>query len=141
MGRHTNKIPKPVVVAMARAPVRRTARRPGSELRVGGFARVDRDRPRRVGVPEVILGEGKRVDHVVSILRKLHRARLGALVSRPSAAQLRAIEALVDEGLPIRVRAEGRVVRLDGPLGAEYHPGVVAVVTCLLYTSPSPRDA
>ncbi|MGA8536758.1 MAG: hypothetical protein WB789_05125 [Thermoplasmata archaeon] len=104
---------------MARVRPSVDRRRPRAEIRVGRFARVDRDRPRRVGVPEVILGEGKTVEHVVSILRELHKSSLGAIVSRPSAAQLRAMDALVEEGLPLRWRAEGRIIRLEGPRGAE----------------------
>lgn len=77
----------------------------------------------------MVLGEGKTVEHVVSILRELHRSGSGAIVSRPSVAQLRAVDGLIAEGLPLRVRAEGRVVRLDGPLGADYRPGVVALLT------------
>ncbi|HXQ49163.1 MAG TPA: phosphoribosylaminoimidazole carboxylase, partial [Thermoplasmata archaeon] len=114
---------------MARARPSPNRRIPVAEIRVGRFARVDRDRPRRVGVPEVVLGEGKTVEHVVSILRELHRSGSGAIVSRPSVAQLRAVDGLIAEGLPLRVRAEGRVVRLDGPLGADYRPGVVALLT------------
>jgi pyridinium-3,5-biscarboxylic acid mononucleotide synthase len=114
-------------VAHPRPPPNR--RRPVAELRVGRFARVDRDRPRRVGVPEVILGEGKSVDHVVAILRELHRAGLGALVSRPSRGQLRAADRLAREGIPLRVRAEGRLLRLEGPLGTEYRPGLVGLLT------------
>ena len=37
-----------------------------------GFARVDVDRHRRTGDPEVVYGEGKQPDQVVAILRTLH---------------------------------------------------------------------
>ncbi len=80
-------------------------------------------------MPEVILGEGKSVEHVVAILRALHRAGLGALLSRPTAAQLVAVDALRSAGLPLTVRAAGRLVRLEGPLGAQYRRGVVAILT------------
>ncbi len=96
---------------------------------MGGFARMDRDRPRRVGVPEVVLGEGKTVEHVVAILRELHRLGLGALISRPTSAQLRAVEGLRADGVPLRVLAGGRIVRLEGPLGAEFRPGLAAILT------------
>jgi pyridinium-3,5-biscarboxylic acid mononucleotide synthase len=81
-----------------------------------------------VGVPEVILGEGKSVAHLVGIVRALHREGLGALVSRPTEAQRRALERLRGEGIPLRERAEGRLVRLEGPLGATYRDGSVAVL-------------
>ncbi len=38
------------------------------------YARLDLDRARRTGDPEVVYGEGKSPDHVVSLLRSLHEA-------------------------------------------------------------------
>jgi pyridinium-3,5-biscarboxylic acid mononucleotide synthase len=108
---------------------------------VGQIARVDHDRPRRVGVPEVILGEGKTVGHVAQILRELHRNRLGAIVSRASPAQLRAVTGWVEEGLPLRVRAEGKILRLEGPLGPEYRRGVVGILTAGTSDVPLAEEA
>ncbi len=108
---------------------------------MGRIARVDRDRPRRVGVPEVILGEGKTVEDLGSILRELHRIGLGAIVSRASPAQLRAVDGWVGEGLPLRGRAEGRVLRLEGPLGAEYRSGVVGLLTAGTSDVPLAEEA
>ena len=88
-------------------------------LAVGRYARIDRERSRRVGVPEIILGEGKSVDHLIGILRALHAHRIGALVSRPTGAQQRAIRAAARAGLPLRLLAGGRVARLAGPLGVQ----------------------
>lgn len=102
---------------------------------------MDRDRPRRVGVPEVILGEGKTADHLLAILHQLHQAGMGALVSRPTAAQRRAIARAAREDLPARELANGRVVRLQGPLGVSYRPGVVAVVTAGTSDVPLAEEA
>jgi pyridinium-3,5-biscarboxylic acid mononucleotide synthase len=99
------------------------------EIRVGTIARLDRGRPRRVGVPEIILGEGKTVEHLLGILRALADRRLGAVVSRPTPAQIRALRRAAKVGLPVRFRAGGRVVRLRGPLGTEYRAGTVAILT------------
>jgi pyridinium-3,5-biscarboxylic acid mononucleotide synthase len=126
-------------VAAVRARRRRGG--PPATLRVGEFARVDRDRPRRVGVPEVILGEGKTVGQVVSIIREMHRAGLGALVSRPTRAQLRASRELAAGGLPLRVLAEGRLMHLEGPLGGAYRRGVVAVLTAGTSDVPLAEEA
>ena len=62
--------------------------RPGSRrepkaLRVRHFAQLDRERARRVGVPEVILGEGKSVEHLLEICEsplptKARRAHLAS---------------------------------------------------------------
>jgi len=38
------------------------------------YARLDLDRARRTGDPEVVYGEGKSPDHVVSLLRSLHES-------------------------------------------------------------------
>jgi len=96
---------------------------------VGRFARLDRDRPRRVGVPEVILGQGKSVEHLIEIVRGLRGAGLGALLSRPTGPQLRALSREAGAGMALRILAGGRVVRIEGPLGAQYRRGVVALVT------------
>ncbi len=109
-----------------RAPRRRSR---GPELRVREFARIDRDRPRRVGIPEVILAEGKSVDHLLGIVRALRRAGHGALLSRPTPAQRRALRRARAAGLPLRFLAGDRLVRLDGPLGLRFRSGIVAVVT------------
>jgi pyridinium-3,5-biscarboxylic acid mononucleotide synthase len=127
------------VVANARRP--RNARRSVREFAVGGFARVDRDRGRRIGVPEVILGEGKSVEHLVAIVRALARAGHGALISRPTRAQRTALEKARAEGLPLRSLADGRLLRLAGPLGVEYRRGVVAIVTAGTSDVPLAREA
>jgi len=95
------------------------------------FARLDRERVRRVGVPEVILGEGKRVDHLLSIVRALSERKLGALLSRPTPAQVRALRAWHPEpGRPgLRFLADDRIVRVPGPLGTRYRHGVAAILT------------
>ena len=83
-------------------------------------------------MPEIILGDGKTVDHLLEILRALSERGAGALVSRPTAAQLRALRAFrAPKGSRSRLRflADGRVVRLSGPLGPTYRPGVVAILT------------
>lgn len=99
------------------------------ELVVGTYARLDRDRPRRIGVPEVILGEGKSAEQLVGILRALARRGEGALVSRPTPAQLRALASARTGGLRLRSLANGSVHRLDGALGETYRRGTVALVT------------
>lgn len=106
----------------------RRARRT-AELAVGHIARLDRDRPRRVGVPEVVLAEGKSVDHLLEIVRALGARGEGALVSRPSARQLSALRTAGRDGLRLEYRAHGRLVRLAGPLGVDLRAGTVALVT------------
>jgi pyridinium-3,5-biscarboxylic acid mononucleotide synthase len=115
--------------------------RNGREIAVQGFARLDRDRPRRTGVPEVILAEGKTVDHLVGMLHALRSRRLGALVSRPTRAQLAALERARAAGLPLRVLAGGRLVRLEGPLEVRYRSGRVALVAAGTSDVPVAEEA
>ncbi len=126
---------------MARLP--RRSKRGGEprELTVGGYARLDRDRAQRVGVPEVVLGEGKTVEHLLGIVRSCAANGEGALVSRPTSAQRRALRAARDSGLPIRFLAEGRLVRLVGPLGARYRAGTVGLVTAGTSDVPLAEEA
>ncbi|MGD0588830.1 MAG: nickel pincer cofactor biosynthesis protein LarB [Thermoplasmata archaeon] len=109
-------------------PVRRTQ----GALHVRHYARLDRDRARRVGIPEVVLGEGKSVEHLLGIVRALSDRRLGALISRPTPAQLRALRAWRTPGgrdPRFKFLANDRLVRLPGPLGPHYHAGVAAILT------------
>jgi len=102
---------------------------------------MDRDRPRRVGIPEVVLGEGKTVGHLLEILRRLHGEGMGALVSRPTRSQRTAIARAARDGLPTKELAGGRLIRLAGPLGADYREGLVAVVTAGTSDIPLAEEA
>ena len=77
----------------------------------------------------MVLAEGKTVAHLIGIVRSLARSRAGALISRPTAPQRRALERERANGLPIRFLAGSRLVRLDGPLGSPRRRGTVALVT------------
>lgn len=103
-------------------------RAPSAELRVGRYARLDRGRPHRIGLPEVILAEGKSTDHLLGILSALAERKSGALVSRPTDEQRRALVNARAKGLPTRELAGGRVVRLAGPLGVKPLAGTVAIL-------------
>ena len=58
-----------------------------------GFANVDHHRRLRRGLPEVILGEGKTIDHVVAIAGKLLEQDDDVLVTRASPEMARALQA------------------------------------------------
>ncbi len=103
---------------------------PRRELRAGRIARYDAGREVRTGVPEVILGEGKTVEHLLTLLEALARAHRGALVSRLGPAHRRALLAAARAGrLNVRLLADGRVARLAGPLAPGVARGVAALVT------------
>ena len=113
----------------------------GAELAVAGYARLDRDRARRVGVPEIVLGEGKTPEHLLGILEALRAQGHGALVSRPTGPQRQALARAARRGLPVSFLAGGRLVRLAGPLGVRYRPGLVAVVTAGTSDVPLAEEA
>jgi len=113
-------------------------------LRVRHFARLDRGRAHRVGVPEVILGEGKSVEHLVGIVGALSERRFGALISRPTASQVRALRGWRPaSGKTPRLKflAHDRLVRLPGPLGPRYRRGVAAIVTAGTSDVPLAEEA
>ncbi len=58
-----------------------------------GFARVDTDRRRRCGFPEVIFGAGKEPGHVAAIAREILKNERVLLVSRATAEQYAAVAA------------------------------------------------
>lgn len=119
-------------------PVRPLASR---ERRVGSYARLDRDRARRVGVPEVVLGEGKTVEHLVGIVRSLLEDRRGAFVSRPTPAQRRALERLESPIRPLRFLARGRLIRVPGPLETPYRRGTVGLLAAGTSDVPAAEEA
>jgi NCAIR mutase (PurE)-related protein len=99
-------------------------------IHVPGVARYDAGRGRRTGVPEVILAEGKRTEHLIEILRTLARGGRGAVVSRLSSAQVEGLRAAATNGGPnLRFRAGDRVAILAGPLETPPLRGLVAIVT------------
>jgi len=120
------------------------SRRTPKSLRVRHFAHLDRDRAHRVGVPEVILGEGKSVDHLLGIVGALAERRLGALISRPTSLQVRALRSWHSpSGNTPRLKflARDRIVRLSGPLGPHYRHGVAAIVTAGTSDVPLAEEA
>lgn len=70
----------------------RLARLPFADL---GFARVDHHRTLRTGFPEVVLCAGKRVEHLVPIVRELAATGGNILCTRASAEQAQAVQAAV----------------------------------------------
>ncbi|MCI4341026.1 MAG: nickel pincer cofactor biosynthesis protein LarB [Thermoplasmata archaeon] len=109
---------------MRRAPARPASA--GPELLVPGVARIDLDRMRRTGVPEVILAEGKSPQQLARILASLRERGTGAIVSR---LEPRHRSHLARVGLRLRYRAHGRIGIGPGPLSARPVRGIVALLT------------
>ena len=58
-----------------------------------GFAKVDHHRKKRQGFPEVIYGEGKSVDQIISIIKSLDTRHSDILVTRISAEKAEQVKA------------------------------------------------
>lgn len=68
---------------------------------VGGFAKIDHDRRRRVGFPEVVFGDGKSAEQIADILAAMIReARAGTRVAAEAAAVHAAAAAAVATTAP-----------------------------------------
>ena len=75
-----------------------------------GFARVDTDRRRRCGFPEVIFGPGKTADQVAGIAKVILENDPVLLVSRATEEQWRAVAALFPEA---RWHASARCITVE----------------------------
>ncbi|NQT92176.1 MAG: nickel pincer cofactor biosynthesis protein LarB [Lentisphaerae bacterium] len=94
---------------------------PGSDL---DFAKVDTDRLRRCGIPEVIYSPGKTAEQVVDIMRVLRDAGQDVLATRVSPEQWD----LIQTQLPGAVHHEtARIVTMSST-GSRETRGLVAVV-------------
>ncbi|MGF7138465.1 nickel pincer cofactor biosynthesis protein LarB [Roseimarinus sediminis] len=62
-----------------------------------GFATIDTDRLRRTGMPEIIYAEGKTVEQVAQIARRLYESRTDILATRANAAMFEAVKAYVPD--------------------------------------------
>lgn len=125
------------VAAGTLAPADAAGRIAGSTEASLGFARIDLDRPRRCGVPEVVFCPGKTAEQIVAILRRMADAGHNVLASRISADQVR----IVHEALPATVHHEAaRCLTLDvAPLPEA--KGQVAVITAGTSDIPVAEEA
>ena len=89
-----------------------------------GFARVDVERPRRRGMPEVIYAEGKTADQVIQIVRALRAAKQAVLCTRSSPELFDAVSRVYPEA---RYHDAARLITMgDEPDSKKI--GLVAVV-------------
>jgi NCAIR mutase (PurE)-related protein len=117
-------------------------RRDSRRSSAGAVVDFDHGRAERTGAPEVILAEGKRTDHLVQIVRALHAEGRGALISRPSVVQARALLRWArSEHLGLGGSSDGRILHLTGPLGPSPGPGLVALVTAGTADVPIAEEA
>jgi pyridinium-3,5-biscarboxylic acid mononucleotide synthase len=62
-----------------------------------GFANVDHHRALRVGLPEVVFGQGKTAEHIIGIVRELRDKGHSALVTRIEDAKAAALQQVFPE--------------------------------------------
>jgi NCAIR mutase (PurE)-related protein len=89
-----------------------------------GFAKVDTDRRRRCGFPEVIFGVGKTPEEVAAITRVILRKDPVALTSRATPAQFEAVAAAFPEA---RWHDRARCISVERPALPKL-AGTIAVV-------------
>jgi len=102
-----------------------------------GFAKVDHHRTLRVGMPEVIFGEGKTPAQVTQIFARLARHGTNVLATRVSEGQFAAVKKKVPAA-EYRDLARAIVLRRDKRV---YGKGIVAVVSAGTSDIPVAEEA
>lgn len=102
-----------------------------------GFAKVDHHRPLRVGIPEVILGQGKSPAQVAGIFRELARHNRNVLVTRAAKEHFRAVKRLV-KGATFEQGARAIVLRRDRKI---YGKGLLTVISAGTSDIPVAEEA
>ena len=102
-----------------------------------GFAKVDHHRALRVGMPEVILGQGKTPVQVAEIFARLARHSKNVLATRASHEQFAAVKKKV-RGAEYRELARAITLRRDRKI---YGQGAIAVVSAGTSDVPVAEEA
>jgi pyridinium-3,5-biscarboxylic acid mononucleotide synthase len=102
-----------------------------------GFAKVDHHRALRVGMPEVIFGQGKTAKQVSEIFARLADHGTNVLATRASEEQFEAVQKKV-EGAEYRALARCIVLRQDDK---KYGKGRIAVVSAGTSDIPVSEEA
>ncbi|MCO6399747.1 MAG: nickel pincer cofactor biosynthesis protein LarB [Verrucomicrobia bacterium] len=105
--------------------------------RVHGFARIDTDRPRRTGMPEVIFCPGKTAAQIIEIIRSIRDAGQPVLATRVEDEVARAVKAAVPD-----VVHHERARALTLAVGPRAEPvGSIAVVSAGTADIPVAEEA
>jgi NCAIR mutase (PurE)-related protein len=102
-----------------------------------GFAKVDHHRTLRVGMPEVIFGQGKTPSQVAGIFKRLAQHGQNVLATRTTREQFRAVKKVV-RGVEFEESARAVVLRKDGTI---YGKGVITVVSAGTSDIPVAEEA
>jgi len=90
-----------------------------------GFARLDLDRARRCGVPEVIFAPGKRLEHIVEIAMAMYEAGEPVMITRAAPEVFDAVQKRLSTAV---YHAEARCITAD-PKPLPSPRGAVAIVS------------
>lgn len=102
-----------------------------------GFAKVDHHRALRVGMPEVVLAEGKTAAQTAQIFSRLAQHGGNVLATRASAAQFAAVKKKVSKA---EYRELGRAIVLERDR-KKYGKGTIAVVSAGTSDIPVAEEA
>jgi NCAIR mutase (PurE)-related protein len=102
-----------------------------------GFAKVDHHRALRMGMPEIILGEGKTATQVAAIFGRLAKQGGNVLATRASKQQFAAVRKKVRSA---EYRELGRAIVLQRDL-TKYGKGIIAVVSAGTSDIPVAEEA
>ena len=102
-----------------------------------GFAKVDHHRASRVGMPEVVFGEGKTPAHIAQIFSRLARHGGNILATRATEKQFVAVKKKV-RGAEYRELARAIVLQRDRK---KFGKGVIAVVSAGTSDIPVAEEA
>jgi NCAIR mutase (PurE)-related protein len=102
-----------------------------------GFAKVDHHRALRVGIPEVVLSQGKTPAQVAAIFKALSQHGSNVLATRANKAQYTAVKKLV-RGAKFEANARAIVLRRDR---AKYGKGLITVISAGTSDIPVAEEA
>ena len=102
-----------------------------------GFAKVDHHRPLRVGMPEVVFGQGKTPAQVAAIFKRLAKQAQNVLATRATPEQFRAVKRSL-RGVRYEACPRAIVLRRERRL---YGKGLIAVLTAGTADLPVAEEA
>ncbi|NMF86517.1 nickel pincer cofactor biosynthesis protein LarB [Nodosilinea sp. P-1105] len=105
---------------------------------IDDFAKVDHHRSLRTGFPEVIWGPGKTVDHIVQIMRSLHRRNPVVMATRIEPEVYQQLRQQIPEALYYEV---ARICALVPLHWQPRHPGTIGVLTAGTADLPVAEEA
>jgi pyridinium-3,5-biscarboxylic acid mononucleotide synthase len=111
-----------------------------AKMAVVGEARLDIERMKRKGFPEVVLAQGKQTDDIIRILKRLSKEKTPALATRVSAGQAEILSAAFPaEGLWC---PEARVFYANKTATPRYaYPTSIGILTAGLSDRPVAEEA